>query len=263
MQKGSVAIVGCGWLGLPLAAGLLAAGYRVFGSTTTEEKLPRLREAGIEASLLELPLTDAAPEELSSPLWSADQLVLNVPPRRTEALRRAYPATVLSAVLHYRRRQPSGRIVFCSSTAVYEGHDGVVTEATPLLGPSLRSRSLALAESQVQAQSQRPNVILRLAGLVGGERHPGKQLAGRQLDKGDQPVNLVSRDRVIEVVTALLDQPFWTVPVFNVVDGEHPSRAEYYTAYAKTHGLPLPQFAPGGSEAKVVSGSLLSRLLPA
>ena len=50
----TVAVLGCGWLGLPLAKALLAAGYQVAGTTTSPEQVPVLTAAGIEAHLLRL-----------------------------------------------------------------------------------------------------------------------------------------------------------------------------------------------------------------
>ncbi len=259
MIKGSVAVLGCGWLGLPLSQNLLAAGYHVYGTTTSPAKLPGLRAAGIQASVLRLPLGDFR-QNLIDPLharedllWTADQLVLNVPPARGPEALRQYPGALLSAVLAYRRNMPSGRIVFCSSTGVYGDLTGHVDEDTPLRSPEPRAMMLALAESQIQAQSQRPHVILRLAGLYGAERHPGRYLAGgTDLADGDAPTNLVHRDQVIATIRRYLDAPFWMRVVENVVEDDHRTRRERYTAYAKTEGLPLPSFLPGGANGKVV-----------
>ena len=280
MRKGSVAIVGCGWLGLPLAEHLVGAGYEVHGSTTSPDKLAAIRATGATAHLVDLPLagpldeaaaaktervpppgTDAFASAASrtdepdptEPLWACEQLVLAVPPGRAPDAPRTYPAAILSAVLRYRRSQPAGRIAFTSSTGVYEGATGEVDESTPITGRSAKVRKLALAESQVAAQSQRPYVILRLGGLYGGDRHPGRTLAGRaDLPQGDAPVNLVSRERVIAEITALLDHPFWRQPIRNVVDEAHPPKADFYRAYAEDHDLPVPTFLPGGADGKVI-----------
>ena len=48
MQKETITILGCGWLGLSLAQALVKEGYAVKGSTTTEEKLEQLQYAGVE-----------------------------------------------------------------------------------------------------------------------------------------------------------------------------------------------------------------------
>ena len=47
MKNIKISILGCGWLGLPLAKKLIENGYEVKGSTTSESKLELLKNAGI------------------------------------------------------------------------------------------------------------------------------------------------------------------------------------------------------------------------
>ena len=49
MSTKSIAILGCGWLGLPLGKYLVEQGYRVAGSTTRAEKLSTIQAMGMEA----------------------------------------------------------------------------------------------------------------------------------------------------------------------------------------------------------------------
>ncbi|MFK8057271.1 MAG: hypothetical protein AB8F78_14200, partial [Saprospiraceae bacterium] len=143
-----------------------------------------------------------------------------------------YPAAVLSAMLTYRRNQPSGRIVFTSSIGVYGSDHGQAIDRDtrlPLENLTPRQVSLLLAESQVQTQSQRPYRVLRLGGLYGGDRDPKKWFAGREIPRPNDPINLVSRDQVMEEITSMLNEPFWTgESVINVVGAEHPSRGAFY-----------------------------------
>ena len=46
-EREKIAILGCGWLGLPLAKSLLSKGHEIKGSTTSESKLEVLKNAGI------------------------------------------------------------------------------------------------------------------------------------------------------------------------------------------------------------------------
>ena len=48
----NIAILGCGWLGFPLAIRLLQAGHKVEGSTTSVMKLQELSEEGIGPHLI-------------------------------------------------------------------------------------------------------------------------------------------------------------------------------------------------------------------
>ena len=260
MRKGTVAVVGCGWLGFRLSLKLLSEGYTVYGTTTSEEKVFELEAAGIKASVLKLPIvdfqasaktldSDSVPHptsQISRPIWSADQLIINIPPSRknrasapatnvglpTSQGDKTYPAAVLSALLMYRRNNPSGRIIFTSSIGVYgKDHGQAIDRDTrlPIENPSVRQASLLLAESQVQTQSQRPHRILRLGGLYGGSRDPQKWFAGREIPRPNDPINLVNREQVITEIVELLDEPFWVgESVFNVVGSEHPRRGDFY-----------------------------------
>jgi UDP-N-acetyl-D-mannosaminuronate dehydrogenase len=49
-----ISILGCGWLGLPLAKALLENGFSVNGSTTSVEKLSVLENLGIQPYLIAL-----------------------------------------------------------------------------------------------------------------------------------------------------------------------------------------------------------------
>lgn len=82
MQKETITILGCGWLGLPLAEALIKAGYHVKGSTTQEDHLETLRDAGIEPYLVELD-PEVNGEEITDFLHS-DILVINIPPERRD-----------------------------------------------------------------------------------------------------------------------------------------------------------------------------------
>ena len=53
MSQNKIGIIGCGWLGLPLAKEFISNNYKVKGSTTTKEKLEILKTEGIEAYLID------------------------------------------------------------------------------------------------------------------------------------------------------------------------------------------------------------------
>ena len=53
-HRPTVAVLGCGWLGLPLAKALVAEGYSVAGTTTTPSRVLTMRDAGIRPYLLSL-----------------------------------------------------------------------------------------------------------------------------------------------------------------------------------------------------------------
>ena len=76
----TISILGCGWLGLPLAEHLRDQGHTIKGSTTSPEKLELLSGKNIEPYLLEL--TPELECEDCQNFWNSDLLVLNIPPGR-------------------------------------------------------------------------------------------------------------------------------------------------------------------------------------
>ena len=66
-------LLGCGYLGFPLALNLLQMGYNVKGSTTTPGKIQQLKKAGI------IPYLIRVDEDMNKDFFDADVLVLTLP----------------------------------------------------------------------------------------------------------------------------------------------------------------------------------------
>src|SRR6185295_16396266 len=77
----SISILGCGWLGLPLAEQLKKEGYEVKGSVTTSEKIPLLKEKKITP--FQLQLNDNAIVGADKEFFfDSDVLIIAIPPGR-------------------------------------------------------------------------------------------------------------------------------------------------------------------------------------
>jgi nucleoside-diphosphate-sugar epimerase len=240
----NITIMGCGWLGLPLGARLAKAGYAVKGSTTRAEKLPRLREAGIAPFLLEAGESVQGPQQ--EDFFAADLLIVNIPPggRRNPAVEEAHPRQI-RAILEKAQAAGIPYLLFASSTSVYGEEGRVVSEADALKPETPSGRALAEVEGFLR-QAQRPQAtLLRLAGLVGGTRLPGRFFAGKTgIPGGDAPVNLVHLEDCIGFILAVIQQEKWG-ETYNLCADEHPSRAQLYTHQARKLGLPPPEFITG------------------
>lgn len=78
-----VAIVGLGWLGMPLAMSLAARGWQVTGSKTTLDGVEAARMSGIESYPLRLePELVCEADDLDA-LLDVDALVITLPARRS------------------------------------------------------------------------------------------------------------------------------------------------------------------------------------
>lgn len=250
-----VAVIGCGWLGAPLACALLEREAEVRGSTTTPQKVERLRAQGVQAELLRLtPGTVPDDPALTRLLSGAAALVLTVPPPRGEE-RETYPA-LLAPVIGSAQSQGVPHVIFTGSTSVYpdEAREMAEEDAQAALdAPPVLLR----AEAQVEAGAARATV-LRLAGLYGPGRPAGRFLAGRRdVPGGSAPVNLLHLDDAVGAVLRLLQSG--GTGTFNVCAAAHPPRRDFYPAAARALGLEAPTFAPDTRGGKTVSSARLRR----
>ncbi|MGL4860960.1 MAG: SDR family oxidoreductase [Enterobacteriaceae bacterium] len=257
----SVAIVGLGWIGMPLAFMLSSQGYRVTGSKTTADGVEAARMSGLDCYQLNFEQDLQCEADELTQLLSVEQLVITLPASRQRVeqgdYRRAVQMLVDSA-------QACGvrRVIFLSSTSVYGDAAGVYSERSPLRPTTVVGETLQELEEWLHALPLVQTDILRLAGLVGPDRHPGRFLAGRQgLGGGSQCVNLVHRHDVLVVITQLLKQ-LQGGRLYNVCAPQHPRRDEFYTKMARQLKLPAPDFIREDQEPeRIIDGSLVCREL--
>jgi nucleoside-diphosphate-sugar epimerase len=232
--------MGCGWLGTPLAQALLAEGHQVRGTTTSPEKLPALKALGLTPFMVSLS-ENKVQGPLEEFLKGVDILIVNVPPklrgnhqedyvRKMRLLREA----VLTAGI--------GHLLFVGSTSVYGAASGEVTEDTIPLPETESGQQLLAAERDFIGEIKLRTTILRLAGLIGPNRHPVTSLSGKKgLANGNDPINLVHLDDCIKIIKSVILHNAWG-QTYNVVYPLHPPKAEYYIQEAKKRGLSPPQY---------------------
>lgn len=242
----SVAIVGCGWLGLPLARVLLEDGMIVKGSTTNPTKLNVLKDIGVEPYLLNVPS-----EMLPDPsLFNVDCLVLNLPPgRRNPNVFRDYPLAIAQIVDAFKDLTGIKRIIFVSSTSVYGESFDIIDENTPAIPSTDSGKALLLAE-KIVVECNINSIILRFGGLAGPGRHPGKFLAGKTgLSSGVQPVNFLHLQDAIGVIRYFAKNDFGQ-ELYNVVAPLHPRKDDFYKLMSAKAGLTEPSFDSTGTSYK-------------
>lgn len=257
-----VAIIGLGWLGMPLALSLVARGFQVLGSKTTPDGVEAARMSGIESYPLQLQPQMVCDSEALDALFSVDALIITLPARRSGDGENFYFQAV-QQVVDTALAKGVPRIIFTSSTSVYGEGEGVVNESSPLRPVTHSGRVLKELESWLHSLPGTEVDIIRLAGLVGPDRHPGRFMANKtQVANGQSGVNLVHLDDVIEAISLLLRTPKGG-HIYNLCAPEHPLRAIFYPQMAKQLGLTPPQFSNEQStgSGKLVDGSLICREL--
>jgi len=255
-----ISVLGCGWLGLPLAQALLAEGHIIKGSTTTEAKLSLLQQEGIKPFLISLPEGGPA-GNFTDFLKGSDVLIIDVPPKLGGDKSESYVEKIRSVIPAVEAARMK-KVLFVSSTSVYADDNSVVTEVIVPKPETESGRQLLETEKLLQENLNFKTTILRFGGLIGEGRHPVYHLTGREnLPNPDAPVNLIHRDDCIGIIKAIIAKDAWG-ETFNAVAPYHPTREEYYTAKAKELGLVEPHFddATPSVGKTIASGKLISRL---
>lgn len=257
----NISILGCGWLGLPLAKRLLKKGHRVYGSTTSPEKLPLLAAEGIKSFQI-LVSAEGVTGDIQAFLSGVEILIIDIPPglRRNPETDFSGGIRKLSEAIE---RAGLRKVFFVSSISVYKetGSMPVYNEKDAPNSTTNAARQLIAAERIFSENSFFEANIIRFGGLLGGERHPVKYMAGRKgLKNPNAPVNLIHLEDCLQVLVKILENQVFG-EVFNVVHPLHPSREQYYRDKAVQAGLEPPEFDHSEpSVGKVVTSSGLREL---
>ena len=75
-----ISILGCGWLGFPLAKSLQKKGFIINGSTTTEEKISSLKNEGIHPFKINL-FENKIDGDFNLFIENSEILIVDIPPK--------------------------------------------------------------------------------------------------------------------------------------------------------------------------------------
>jgi nucleoside-diphosphate-sugar epimerase len=234
----SVSIIGCGWLGKALAKALLNENYTVVVTTQSKGKIAGLSAMGVNPELLSLPVE--SPESIVSSVFNQTTLIIAITPQIRQG--RVDYAKKIEQLVTMAELGKVKRIILLSSSAVYNGLTGTVSENSKLDLSNEKVSIISAAENAVRKFSNNV-VVLRLAGLLGADRHPGKFLQGKKILSGPQAyINLIHQTDVVGLLMNLLKNPTIT-GTYNAVSATETSKQHFYQAAAKAKKLPVPEFA--------------------
>jgi nucleoside-diphosphate-sugar epimerase len=270
-ERKKIAILGCGWLGLPLAKSLLSKGYEVKGSTTSESKLDLLKNAGISPFQIQLEEHQII-GNIEDFLKETNVLVIDIPPGLRKETSTSNEMTFVNKIknlIPFIEKSGIQKVVFVSSTSVYGDSFPIVeiTEETQPNPDTESGKQLVIAETLLQSNPNFKTMVIRFGGLLGDDRHPVKFLAGRtNVENPEAPVNMIHSEDCIGIIEKVLDfarDDNWEWnQTFNAVAPQHPTRKAYYHKKAENLNLPLPTFAENSeSKGKIISSEKVETIL--
>lgn len=220
----TISILGCGWLGLPLAE-KLQKHYEVKGSYRSKKTQQALEDSGIEYYAIDL-----EDDEFDEEFFECDVLIIAIPP----ALR------LQSAEVHLKQLQlvneyldEDTHVIYCNSTSIYPVGENLTEEQANTSSPFAQFE---------QVFSDNPCTVLRLAGLVDFDRTIVTSLINKKIAIDHrEPVNLVHREDVMQVIEEVIEQGKWD-EIYNVCAPEHSNKEEVYGRWAMLLGLDELEF---------------------
>jgi hypothetical protein len=229
-----ILILGMGRTGLFLAKNLIKSGHQVCGTV----RAPRPVMTGIDQLIW-----NSEHDEVKT-LPKADCVVCTFPPTLD------YGELIRRLGQHFEQ----AKIILVSSTAVFGERQGDLDESTIPMPNDERSQRLFAAEQLILAHPH--GHVVRAAGLYDDDRHPIHSLSQKpNIPGGLDPVNLVHREDVAEVISQLIEAKI-NSKIIHAVNPEHPIKQEYYTQKAKAQGLAAPLFISTNDKNRTIHSQL-------
>ena len=255
----TVSILGCGWLGYPLALKLLAKGFKVKGSTTSQAKIEYFKSSGI----IPYQLTVTNDEKQGVPdkkdFFEADLLIITLPPK----VRKSGPEHGIGQIEKIKEATPDfeGKVIYTSSTSVYP-NDGKSHDEKSVEGFNKSQSPLLDIERMLKDAFGDKLTLLRLGGLFGYDRIPVKYFLGKTaIDNGSFPVNYLHRDDAVNSIMTIIDKRAWD-KIYNVVAPLHPTRKELFIKNAENLKVQPPGFSNRTTaNFKIIDGTRMMREL--
>ncbi len=243
IQK-NISILGCGWLGFPLATFLLEKGFSVKGSTRTAHKNELLGSKGVHPYCIDIDQSNSIDPEF----FATDVLVIAIPSKNSEGFVQLITQIEQTSLKN---------VIFISATSVYPPSKEVVKESDATIDTPLAS-----IEQLFMNAKGVDTTILRFGGLYGPERNPGNFFKkGRVIKNPEGVVNMIHQEDCLAIIYKIIERGVEN-DIFNACADTHPTRRVFYTNAKQKLGQDAPAFEEGQPIVlKEISSEKLKRKL--
>jgi len=240
----NVLLCGCGWLNSQLVDPLQTSNTQVLATTRNNEKLAQLTAKGVQSALFDL--GQPFPFE-SLVVKNETTIILSIPPGRRNPDTTVFESGMRMLLAQFAARRPA-HLIFISTTAVYgEKSNDTINERSELAPQTASAHAHVALEHAIAQSFSGSYTVLRLAGLVGPNRHPVTTLAGKQLSAPNRVVNLIHSEDVVSALLRLIQKGPQN-KALHLAALAHPQRRAYYTECAKRLRLTPPTFISSDNE---------------
>lgn len=241
-----ISIYGCGWLGAPLANSLKKQGHVLKVTAQSSASVAKLQKLGYKTYQSSIKaINDLAPD-----FFDCDLLIIAIPHKIVADF---------IALCNIIQKQKVSKVIYISSTSVYQNNNSIVNEAVGPLNPE----SKILQIEQALTCSSYDLTVVRFAGLIGPKRDPAQFFikSGRPISQPDATVNLIHLDDCIGIINKIIALNKYG-EIYNGCTPDHPLKKNFYQQAAMRSGNnPLTLAQPEKIQFKTVDGSKVTHEL--
>ncbi|QNL49618.1 hypothetical protein H8S90_23325 [Olivibacter sp. SDN3] len=250
-----VLILGCGWIGNIFAEKLLAESpHKIFASTTSSDKAIQLNKIGIHSAVINFNEPIFPGKELATN--SFDLVLISVPAKKKEEHTACMEK--FKRLANFLQKIKYHHAIYLSSTGIYPQAETTIAEDN--IPDEMLDKKLYGAEKILSSSLMRLT-ILRLGGIFGYDRVPGKHFSEKTCSVGYQYANYIHADDIINVILSIYRSGI-TNEILNVVSPHHPIKKDIILRMAHKYHFPLPSsFLAATEKQKVISSEKLIRIL--
>jgi nucleoside-diphosphate-sugar epimerase len=235
----SVLVVGCGFVGLPLARTLASREWETHAITASESSAAKLQNEPFAAYALDI-------SEKTSLVRLAghrfDVVIHCASSGRGGAS--SYATVFLGGIQNLMATLNYGRLIFTGSTSVYAQTDGSTVDETSPADPTRETGQILRKTEDLVLAGE--GVVARLAGLYGPGRCAPLQklLEGRATieEDGTRRMNMLHQADAALAIGFLIEKEL--SGIYNVVDNEPVAEIDWYQYVCRRLNKPLPSFGP-------------------
>lgn len=235
----SVFIVGCGFVGLPLARDFACSGWETHATTASEASAAKLHQEQFGAYALDI-TNENSFQKLAK--RNFDVVIHCASSGRGAAS--DYEAVFLTGTRRLMGNLECGNFIFSSSTSVYAQTDGSWVDETSPASPSRETGQILRATEDLVLSAR--GAVARLAGLYG----PGRCVPLQKLlddtaivqGNGERVMNMLHQLDAAAALRLLAETK--SSGLFNAVDNEPVAELEWFQYVCERLGKPLPPYGP-------------------
>jgi nucleoside-diphosphate-sugar epimerase len=236
-----IAIIGCGYVGSAVAGLWHQAGHQVTVTTTTPEKVTKLKGIASEVAVVEG--NDLI--SLQTIVKNCDVVLLSVgaKKRTIDIYRQAYLETAQNVVAAIQATPGVKQLIYTGSYAILGDQNGELTDETAAVAPANQYGEILWETEKVLLsvpETDFKTCILRLAGIYGSGRELIRIFKGwagtTRPGEGDDYSNWIHLDDIVRAIDFAREKQLQGI--YNLTSNETLQTGEFLGRLFKAHNLP-------------------------